>query len=907
MTTARRPHLMFGLLAAGIALLAAPALCLATETAGTHAAGSGPDMTHRMMVLMLQLGMILFAARLGGIVFERLRMPSVLGELFSGVIIGPGLLGAIPLPGFPHGLFHLEGSMAVGSFAVSPELYGICTLASVVLLFLVGLETDIKLLMRYSVVSSLVGCGGVILSFVLGNLATVLLSPLFFGEQLGFMDAPCILLGVISTATSVGITARVLSECKKLESPEGVTILASAVVDDVLGIILLAVGMGVINASSGGSINWGDIGLIAGKAFGVWIAATAIGLVCARRISKLLKTFQHRTVIAVMALGLAILLAGLFEEAGLAMIIGAYVMGLSLSGTDLTHVIQEKLHVLHVLLVPVFFSVMGMMVDIQTLASPKVLIFGCIFTLVGTVGKIVGCGVPAMCAGFNPRGALRIGVGMLPRGEVTLIIAGAAIAAGMLTPDLFGVVVFMTFAAALAAPPVLVATFKNPASGLRNPKPREEEQKLHFSFPSLEAADMLTRQLVTIFEDDGFFVHTLDRQRHIYQLLKDSVVIGFRRTASEIVFECEPAQRTFVNTAMLEVLTEFERTLNALRTPLDRTVVALNLQQHTTETATVNQMDLTRYLTPETLRPKLKATTREDAIRELVELLAETGAVSNVDDAVSDVLAREAIMSTGMQDGVAIPHARSHAANHLACAVGIHTEGIPFDTLDGAPARVIILTLSPRSKPAPHMQLMATLSGSLNPAGRAALIRCTTAEEMSRVLAGDPSAAPAKSESQTTAPAQVAPSASIASFFRKNLVVTGLTGTTKTEVLDELLDRLTSQVELADPAGIREALIERERQMSTGMENGVAIPHIRTTQVDTLTCVLGTHTAGMNFDSLDGQPGHIFVLTLSPEHAAAPHIQFMAAVCRFLDESGRKRVLDATDEAELWQALSPEA
>ncbi len=889
-------------LALSLILILASSLVWAS---GGFDAGNGTTpsgMPHRMMVLMLQLGVILFAARLGGMLFERLQLPSVLGELFSGVIIGPGLLGAMPLPGFPHGLFHLDSSVAIGSFAVSPELYGICTLASIVLLFLVGLETDIKLLMRYSLVSSLVGSGGVILSFVLGNLTTVLLSPFFFGYQLGVMDPPCILLGVISTATSVGITARVLSECRKLESPEGVTILASAVVDDVLGIILLAVGMGVISASTGGSIHWGSIGLIAAKAFGVWIAATIIGLTLARRISNLLKTFQHRTVIAVMALGLAILLAGLFEEVGLAMIIGAYVMGLSLSGTDLTHVIQEKLHVLHVLLVPVFFSVMGMMVDVQTLASPKVLLLGAAFTLVGTLGKIIGCGLPAMCSGFNARGALRIGIGMLPRGEVTLIIAGAGIATGLLTPDLFGVVVFMTFAAALAAPPALIASFRHPASGLRKPQPRQEGQKLHFTFPSIEVADMLVRQLVTIFEDDGFFVHTLDRHRHIYQLLKDKVVISFRRTISDIVFECEPAQRTFVNTAMLEVLTEFERTLKALRTPLDRTMVALNLQQHEAETATANQLDLDHYLTPDNLLPQIKATTKEEAIRELITILASTGALDDPEAAYQDVLEREALMSTGMQDGIAIPHARTPAAKQLACAVGLASSGIEFDSLDGAPARIIILTLSPRDTPAPHMQLMATLSGSLTPAGRAALLRCTTPAQMGRVLSGDLSAAPAGTAG-TTGRTTTPTSTTIAHYFKPELVTTGLTGTTKPEVIDQLLEVLTQHVKLENPDEIRAALLQREAQMSTGMENGVAIPHIRTKQVTGMICILGTHASGMNFESLDGKPARIFVLTLSPDEAAAPHVQFMAAVCRFLDADGRKRVLEAKDGTTLWRAL----
>lgn len=316
-----------------------PLVVHAAEMTTQHAGADGVDMTHRMMLLMLQLGVILFIARIGNMLLERMRMPGVLGELMAGVLIGPYLLGALPMPGLPHGLFPLgEG------FPLSPELYGICSLAAIVLLFMVGLETDIKLFLRYSVAGSLVGVGGVTASFILGDTLCSVFSSSLFGQHYGFMDAPCLFLGIISTATSVGITARILADQKKVDSPEGVTVLAGAVIDDVLGIILLAIGLGVITASTAtGSLDWAHIAIIAGKAGGIWLGATVIGLAVSHRISLLLKWFGDRSSIAVMALGLALILAGLFEEAGLAMIVGAYVMGLSLSKTDISHVVRERL------------------------------------------------------------------------------------------------------------------------------------------------------------------------------------------------------------------------------------------------------------------------------------------------------------------------------------------------------------------------------------------------------------------------------------------------------------------------------------------------------------------------------------------------------------------------------------
>ncbi len=214
---------------------AAPALA---DTAGVPAAAGG-GMTHRMMMLIMQLGAILFAAKIGNMLFEKLKLPGVLGELCAGLIIGPYLLGGLPLPGLlPDGLFPMHDR-----FPVSPELYGICSLAAIILLFMTGLETDIKLFLRYSIAGSLVGIGGVAASFLLGNLTGVFFSP-SFGRQLGFLFAAC------SWASSPpplpwASPARVLAEQRKLDSPEGVTILAGAVIDDVLGIIL-AIGLGVI-------------------------------------------------------------------------------------------------------------------------------------------------------------------------------------------------------------------------------------------------------------------------------------------------------------------------------------------------------------------------------------------------------------------------------------------------------------------------------------------------------------------------------------------------------------------------------------------------------------------------------------------------------------------------------------
>jgi len=687
---------------------------------------------HRMMLLALQLGIILFVARLGNILFEKFKMPGVLGELLAGVIIGPYCLGAITLPGLSHGLFPLYSP----EFPISPELYGICTIASIVLLFVVGLETDIKLFLRYSLAGSLVGTGGVITSFVLGDIMTMIFSKMLFGVSLGFFAPPCLFLGIISTATSVGISARILSDERMLDSPEGVTILAGAVVDDVLGIIFLAIGLGVISASkASGNINWAHIGIIAVKAVGIWLAAMVIGVIASQKISVLLKWFGDRSSIAIMAFGFALILAGLFEEAGLAMIIGAYVMGLSLSKADINRVVREKMTPIYALLVPVFFTVMGMLVNVRLLASKEVLLFGVFYTIIADVAKIVGCGFPALFCNFNMRGASRIGFGMLPRGEVTLIIAGIGLSVGVLNPEIFGVVVLMVLLTALIAPPALVALIKNPAGGLRKPVVSKKGPLLSFSFPSFQTADLLVAKLLGIFESEGFFVHSLSKSKQIYQLRKDSVVIGFQHRGTDIIFDCSRAEVPFINTAMYEVLAELEQTVKELKKPVDREAIGRKLQEYVS--GTFRGTALAGYLSENLLEPKLRGRNKYEIIDELMNILNRNRLINNLEEARNAVFTREKTMSTGMQFGIAIPHGRTDAVDHLVCAVGIKPEGVDFKSIDGQPSKIIILTLSPKNASAPHMQFMSMVSQALNEKGRKALLACKTPEEMFNVLTGN--------------------------------------------------------------------------------------------------------------------------------------------------------------------------
>jgi Kef-type K+ transport system membrane component KefB/mannitol/fructose-specific phosphotransferase system IIA component (Ntr-type) len=683
-------------------------------------------LTVRMMTLVFQLGVILLAAKIGHILFEKIKLPGVLGELASGMIIGPFALGALPVPGFSAGLFP-----RVSGFPVSTELYGLSSVAAVVLLFMTGLETDFKMLSRFSFVGSMVGLGGVIVSFCLGAWATSHFSAVFMHNSIGIFSPTALFMGVISTATSVGITARLLSENRKLDTPEGVTTISGAVIDDVLGVIILTVVSAYISAPRhSGYVNWSSVGLIALKALTVWIGFTLTGLLIARNLSNLLKKLRNRYTITMMSLGLALILAALFEKSGLAMIIGAYVMGLSLSNTDIVNILTDKLESLYEFLIPVFFCVMGMFVNFRVFQSREILSFGIVFTLVAVAAKIIGCGLPAMILKFNVLGALRIGVGMIPRGEVALIMAGIGLTEGILNSRMMGVVILMTMLSTLMAPPALTALLKIEQKGFSKDEKSFSTPECAFTFSSVDVAKELVYRLVDVFKADGFIAHLLEKTRHI-QLRRNGTVIGLRREQNRIIFTCQKEDFSYVTTAIIEVAAKLEHIAKLLRKPLHLESF-INL---TPPMCPGNlKMNLAHFISPAGIIPRLKGSTKTEIIDELLDKLEESAPAMDFKSIRRAVWLREKDMSTGMTNCIAIPHGHTDAIDDLRCVAGFKPEGVRFDSLDKKPARIFLLSVSPEHKPTPHTELMSTFMTAFDETRRNDILKLTSADDIHRYL-----------------------------------------------------------------------------------------------------------------------------------------------------------------------------
>jgi len=376
--------------------------------------------------LLIGLIVILLAAKLAGEAMERLGQTAVLGELLAGVAIGPGVLGLV---------------------RESDVLRAFAELGVMILLFEVGLESDLTRLLKAGPQAVLVAVVGVVVPFAAG-----------FGlmRGLGHPVLVAIFVGATLTATSVGITARVLTDLGRLHDPAATVVLGAAVVDDILGLLTLAVVTGI---ASTGHVSLGGIAWLALKSVVFLVVAVLIALRRAPILIGLIARLQVRGALVVSSLVFALAAAAVAEWIGLAAIIGAFAAGLILSRTEVHAHIEDRIKPVADLLVPIFFVTVGMKVELSKLnpfAEGAQLGVALALAVVAIASKLV-----AGLAVYHP-GTRRwpVGVGMVPRGEVGLIFAGAGLAASVVAPDLYSALVVMVMITTFVAPAWLKLVYR---------------------------------------------------------------------------------------------------------------------------------------------------------------------------------------------------------------------------------------------------------------------------------------------------------------------------------------------------------------------------------------------------------------------------------------------------------------
>jgi len=376
-------------------------------------------MPHAPDRLLLQLLVIFVSAKVAGELFESVRLPSVLGEILAGIALGP---------------------FALSWINPSDTIHSVAEIGAIFVLFSAGLETSPQDLIRVGRKALLVAVAGVIVPFVLGFV---------YMKRLGNATSEAIFLGAAMVATSVGITARVLSDLRVLATRTAKIILGAAVFDDILGMVLLAVVAGLASESG---LEWVHLGVLVveAAAFALFMIFVAPHIV--RRIQPRLGRLSIQNAPLIVALALCLFLSWLSAKIGMAAIIGAFFAGLMFADYAPGWNLLPRVGGITEFLAPFFFFTIGSRLNLHLFAG-NVLYAAIVISLLAIGSKVVGCGLPLWREGRLS--ALQVGVGMMPRGEVALIVALVGLRSQIVLPSTYAIVVFMTAVTTILAPPLL--------------------------------------------------------------------------------------------------------------------------------------------------------------------------------------------------------------------------------------------------------------------------------------------------------------------------------------------------------------------------------------------------------------------------------------------------------------------
>ncbi len=373
--------------------------------------------------LTLQITLVLFFALLGYLIAMRINQSAVVGVILVGIIIGPSFFGFVKYTEFVEALAHI---------------------GAIALLFAIGFEFKLKEV--YTKNATLIAIGGVTVPWILGY---------FLGTIFGYSSSTSILIGTALVATSVAITAMVLFEMGKLQTNAAKAIMGAAVVDDVIGLILLSISVQVIH----GTPNMLEIIIMAFKA----IAFVIIGLFAAAYIRKFFVFVDGKDIakkfpdfLFILAMTVAFGYSLVAELIGLSGIVGAFLAGSSLSGIQPKNSkdLKEGAEYIHIVFASIFFISLGILVDLHKITENAIL-FLIILTVVAVIGKIVGCYIPARLLKESHKDSLIIGIGMVPRGEVGMIVGMIGLTAGIFTQDIYTSIIIMCILTTLIVPPML--------------------------------------------------------------------------------------------------------------------------------------------------------------------------------------------------------------------------------------------------------------------------------------------------------------------------------------------------------------------------------------------------------------------------------------------------------------------
>ena len=381
--------------------------------------------------VIIAVGILLAAAKLMGELFSRIKLPIVLGELLAGMIIGPFALGAF--------LLHPDTGESI--LQIGPELRTLGEIGAIVILFMAGLEMTPKEFLRGGKASFTVGTLGVVVPFFAGLLVF---------QAFGYDALQAMMIATALTATSIAISIQVLKEFNKIKSPEARLIIAAAVVDDILAIAVLSVVTSLGSAEAIDNIDLLDVTFTILKVLGFFAAILIAAIFILPKVitPRIWKSTGSVEGIATASFFGAAAIAGTL---GLSPIVGAFAVGMALSATKVFEKIENFISRIGLIFAPLFFAIIGAQVDFRTV-NLDVLMLSAVVIAIAISTKLLGCGLPSILFLKNKTAGMRVGIGMISRGEVGLIVAGVGLSSGVLTGDVYTTIVLMVAVTTIITP-----------------------------------------------------------------------------------------------------------------------------------------------------------------------------------------------------------------------------------------------------------------------------------------------------------------------------------------------------------------------------------------------------------------------------------------------------------------------
>ena len=385
--------------------------------------------------ILRDLVIIIVSAKLFGLIARRLHAPQVVGEIIAGLIIGPTLFDLVE----------------AGDF-----LSGMAEIGVILLMFSAGLETDIDKLKKSGVKATILACTGVAVPLALGAILYMSFYGFAAPGSMEFIKA--LFIGTILTATSVSITVQVLKELGKISTDVGTTIMSAAIIDDVIGIVVLTAVLGLKDPSA-------NLITVVIKTVAFFVLSFVVGIAIFKIMKKVEIKWPHTRRIPILGLALAFAMSYVANKYfGVADITGAYVAGIILSSLDNSEYIDRKMDInSYMIFGPVFFASVGLQTNLKTV-DMTILAFSAAFVIVGLLGKVVGCGLVAKLLKYNTSDALKIGVGMMTRGEVALIVAQRGLKAEIIDSRYFTAVILLIILSSILTPIILKAIYASDES-----------------------------------------------------------------------------------------------------------------------------------------------------------------------------------------------------------------------------------------------------------------------------------------------------------------------------------------------------------------------------------------------------------------------------------------------------------